>query len=115
MTLSEDAIEQDLINLLQQQGYTYFNDSTIAPSSDNPQRDAFDSVVLEKQFSASLRKLNPDIPESALHEAFQHVLHLGSSDIMTNNEKFHQKSMGSDSIGFVHPHAGHGNKCYDEI
>jgi len=88
--LTEDAVEQNLIDLLQKQGYTYYNDSTIAPNSDNPQRDAFDSVVLEKQFHVSLRKLNPSIPEPALHEAFQHVLHLGSSDIMTNNEKFHQ-------------------------
>lgn len=90
MSLDEDAIEQNLIALLQQQGYTYFNDSAIAPSSDNPQRDAFDSVVLEKQLQASLSKLNPSIPEPSLHEAFQHVLHLGSNDIMTNNEKFHQ-------------------------
>jgi len=88
--LTEESIEQSLIDLLQQQGYTYYNDSTITPNSDNPQRDAFDSVVLEKQFQASLKKLNPEIPEPALHEAFQHVLHLGTSDIMTNNEKFHQ-------------------------
>ncbi len=90
MSLDEEAIEQNLIDLLQQQGYSYFNDATINPTSDNPQRDAFDSVVLEKQFNASLRKLNPDLPEPALHEAFQHVLHLGTNDIMTNNEKFHQ-------------------------
>lgn len=88
--LNEDTIEQNLIDLLQKQGYSYFNDSTIAPNSDNPQRDAFDSVVLEKQFQKSLRKLNLSIPEPALHEAFQHVLHLGTNDIMTNNEKFHQ-------------------------
>jgi len=90
MSLDEDAIEQNLIDLLQQQGYSYFHDSTIAPNSDNPQRDAFDSVVLEKQFQASLRKLNPSIPEPVLHEAFRHMLHLGTNDIMANNEKFHQ-------------------------
>ncbi len=88
--LTEDAIEQNLIDLLQKQGYVYFNDADINPTSDNPQRDAFDSVVLEKQFQACLQKLNPEIPEPALHEAFQHVLHLGTNDIMTNNEKFHQ-------------------------
>jgi len=88
--LNEDAVEQNLIELLKGQGYTYFNDADINPTSDNPQRDAFDSVVLEKQFNTSLRKLNPDIPEPALHEAFQYVLHLGTTDIMTNNEKFHQ-------------------------
>ena len=64
--LTEDSIEQNLIDLFKQQGYTYFNDSTIAPNSDNPQRDAFDSVVLEKQFQDSLSKLNPDIPEMKL-------------------------------------------------
>lgn len=61
MELTEDAIEQNLIDLLQQQGYTYFNDSSIAPYSDNPQRDAFDSVVLEEQFKAALKELNPDL------------------------------------------------------
>jgi len=46
--LTEDAIEQNLIDLLQQQGYTYFNGSGIAPSSDNSQRDAVDNVVILK-------------------------------------------------------------------
>jgi len=48
--LTEDSIEQNLIELLKQQGYAYFNDADINPTSDNPQRDALDSVVLEKQF-----------------------------------------------------------------
>jgi len=39
MILDEGAIEQNLIDLLQMQGYTYFNDSTINPTSDNPQRE----------------------------------------------------------------------------
>lgn len=88
--LTEDAIEQNLIDLLKAQGYDYFHGSILAPTGDEPQRDAFDSVVLEKEFKASLKKLNPNLPESARVEAYQHVLHLGSNDIMSNNEKFHQ-------------------------
>jgi len=88
--LNEDAVEKNLIELLQKQGYTYFNDANINPSSDNPQRNTLDSVLFESQFKQALQKLNPDIPEPALHEAFQHVLHLGTMDIMSNNEKFHQ-------------------------
>ncbi len=80
--LDEDDIEQNLINLLKSQGYDYFHASEL-------ERDAFDSVVLDKQFKASLKKLNPDLPESARVEAYQHVLHLGANDIMSNNEKFH--------------------------
>jgi len=88
--LTEDAIEQNLIDLLKAQSYDYFHGSILAPTGDEPQRDAFDGVVLEKEFKASLKKLNPNLPESARVEAYQHVLHLGSNDIMSNNEKFHQ-------------------------
>ena len=87
--LSENHIEQSLIAQLQEQGYTYFYGPDIAPYSDNPQRSTFASVILENQFSASLKKLNPDIPESARVEAFQKVINLGTEDIMENNERFH--------------------------
>ena len=82
--LNEDAIEQNLIELLISQGYHYFHGSSLAPNGDNPQRAEFDSVVLENQFKLSLKKLNPDLPETGLLEAFQQVIHLGSNDIMTN-------------------------------
>ncbi len=80
--LTEDAIEQNLVDLLQAQGYRYFNGADLDRSPD--------AVVLEDTFKVALKRLNPDLPESARVEAFQHVLHLGSNDIMTNNEKFHQ-------------------------
>ena len=80
--LTEDAIEQNLIELLQKQGYAYAQGSEL----ERP----LESVVLEQRFKDALKRLNPDLPESARVEAFQHVMHLGSNDIMANNEKFHQ-------------------------
>jgi len=86
--LNEDAIEQNLISLLKNQGYRYIHGGDL---------DRFlDSVVLEAELKRSLKRLNPDLPESARVEALQHVLHLGSNDIMTNNEKFHQ--MTTDGV-----------------
>jgi len=79
--LTEDAIEQNLIDLLKNQGYRYIHGSEL----ERP----LDSVVLEAELKNALKHLNPDLPESARVEALQHVLHLGSNDIMTNNEKFH--------------------------
>ncbi len=88
-TLNESHIEQNLIDLLESQGYEYFYGPVIAPNSSNPQRERFDSVVLENHLKESLKRLNPDIPESARHEAYQHIINLGSQDLMANNEKFH--------------------------
>ncbi|MFT3918923.1 type I restriction endonuclease subunit R [Cloacibacterium sp.] len=87
--ISENTIEQSLIEQLVQQGYTYYYGADIAPYSDNPQRESFSSVVLENHFKESLKKLNPTIPESARAEAFQKIINLGTEDIMENNERFH--------------------------
>jgi len=89
INFNESHIEQTLIDILVAQGYEYFYGPDIAPYSDNPQRENFDSVILENHLKDSLKRLNPDIPESARHEAYQHIMNLGSSDLMANNEKFH--------------------------
>lgn len=87
--LSENTIEQSLIDQLIGQGYMYYNGTAISPNSDTPMRESWSSVLLESHFKASLKKLNPDVPESARVEAYQKVINLGTEDIMENNERFH--------------------------
>jgi len=88
--LIEDSIEYNLIDILKVMNYQYFHGSTIASNGENSQREGFDSIILEQQFKTSLKRLNPDLPESARVEAYLQVINLGSNDIMTNNEKFHK-------------------------
>ena len=87
--LNEDKIEQAFINQLVGQGYTYYYGPDIAPYSDNPQREGFESVLLEQQLKNALRHLNPDVPKSARVEAYQKIVNLGTLDLMENNERFH--------------------------
>ena len=87
--LTEDKIEQSFIEQLIAQGYTYHNGRDISPLSDNPQRESFTSVILEKQLKSSLKRLNPTLRDSALAEAYQKVINLGTEHIMENNERFH--------------------------
>ena len=87
--LNEDLIEMAFIDQLGGQGFEFHHGPDIAPDSDNPQRKNFDSVVLENELLKSIERLNPGVPESALNEAYQKVLNLGTEDIMENNERFH--------------------------
>lgn len=80
-TINEDSIEQNLIELLQKQNYRYIHGSDITRN--------FDSVVLEEELKQSLKNLNPNLPQSARTEAYNQILHIGSSDLMSSNEKFH--------------------------
>ena len=102
MSFSESHIEDHLIQLLQNLGYTYFYGPSIAPFTEHAERERFDSVILEKHFRESLKRLNPDVPESARAEAYSHVLGLGSSDIMTNNEKFHTMLTDGVTVEYFH-------------
>ncbi|MBN1468306.1 MAG: type I restriction endonuclease subunit R [Fusobacteriaceae bacterium] len=88
--LNEDAVEYSLIEILLGEGYTYYHDTTIAPNGDLPKREKLSDVILDDELKEALLRLNPNAPKSALDEAYQHIIHLGSSDIMTNNEKFHK-------------------------
>lgn len=87
--MTEEHIEQSLIDQLVNQGYTYLNGTDISPIGNNPQRESFTSVLLENHFKDSLKKLNPTLPESARLEAYQKVINLGTEDILENNERFH--------------------------
>jgi type I restriction enzyme R subunit len=114
-TLNEFHIEQTLIDILVAQGYEYFYGPDIAclagrqaPYSNNPQRERFDSVILENHLKESLKRLNPDIPESARYEAYQHIMNLGSSDVMANNEKFHTYLTDGITVEYVKDDATKG-------
>ena len=87
--INENTIELAFIDQMVDQGFVFNHGPDIAPDSDNPQRKNFDSVVLENELLKSIERLNPGVPESALHEAYQKVLSLGTEDIMENNERFH--------------------------
>jgi type I restriction enzyme R subunit len=114
-TLNESHIEQTLIDILVAQGYEYFYGPDIAclagrqaPYSASPQRERFDSVILENHLKESLKRLNPDIPESARYEAYQHIMNLGSSDVMANNEKFHTYLTDGITIEYIKDNATKG-------
>lgn len=81
MKIDENSIEQTLIDLLGKQNYRYFHGSELERT--------LDSVILENEFKESLKRLNPLLPQSASVEAYNQVLHVGSSDMMASNEKFH--------------------------
>lgn len=81
MNINENSIEQNLIELLKKQNYKYLHGSQIERN--------LDSVILEDELKNSLKRLNPLLPQSARTEAYNQILHVGSSDMMASNEKFH--------------------------
>ena len=106
--LNEDLIEMAFIDQLTGQGFAFHHGPDIAPDSNNPQRKNFDSVILENELLKAIEKLNPGIPSTAINEAYQKVLNLGTEDILENNECFHTYLTNGVPVEFTKDGASKG-------
>ncbi len=88
--LTESDIEQMTIEILQSRGYEYLYGPDIAPDGQSPMRTSLGEVVLREKLEAAVRRLNPSLPAAVLDEAVKMVLRIGSTDLLTDNEQFHE-------------------------
>ena len=71
--ISEDHIEQILIQEFKDLGYTYVNGADISPEGASQERE-FDEVVLKGRLEGAIRRINPNVPSEASEEAIKKVL-----------------------------------------
>ena len=88
--LTESAIEELTINLLEGQGYKYIYGPDIAPDGDNPERRDYGEVLLTTRLEEAVRRINPKLPRAVLQTAIKDVQRINSPDLLTNNETFHR-------------------------
>ena len=87
--ISEDHIEQILIQEFKDLGYTYVNGADISPDGASQERE-FDEVVLKGRLEDAIRTINPNVPSEASEEAIKKVLRSESPSLIQNNYQFHK-------------------------
>ncbi|GIV40199.1 MAG: hypothetical protein KatS3mg033_1999 [Thermonema sp.] len=90
MKLNENTIEQYAIELLQQQGFQYLYGPHIAPDGENPERAAYEDVLLTNRLKNAIQKINPSVPAEVQEEALKEVRRVHSSELIAANETFHR-------------------------
>ncbi|MCF8087189.1 MAG: type I restriction endonuclease subunit R [Desulfotignum sp.] len=88
--ISENAIEEHAIQLLETQGYTYIHGPAIAPDGDTPERHSFEDVLLLDRLQSAVTRINPHIPPEARNDAVKQIKRLNSPELIANNEAFHR-------------------------
>ncbi len=99
--ITEDAVEQVAIELLEEQGYHY-----LTPEQWEAERGDLSNVLLRDRLKTAIDKLNPIIPQEAKEQALRVVSNLPSQNLVENNETFHRmltdgidvEYMGDDGI-----------------
>ena len=87
--ISEDHIEQIVIQEFVDLGYAYINGADISPEGSAHERE-FNEVVLKQRLQKVILKLNPTVPFEAQEEALRKVLRSDSPSLFQNNYSFHK-------------------------
>jgi len=88
--ITESAIEELAIELLEKQGYQYLYAPDIAPDGENPERESFEDVLLLERLRRAVGRINPTIPADAREDAIKQIQRLNSPELIANNEAFHR-------------------------
>lgn len=87
--ISEDHIEQIIIQEFIDLGYQYINGVDISPEGLYKERE-YNEVVLKNRLQEAIAKHNPTIPAEAQEEALRKVLRSDSPELFQNNYRFHK-------------------------
>ncbi len=88
--ITENAIENLAIELLEKQGFHYIYAPSIAPDSETPERESFEDVLLIERLRSAVGRINPNIPPDIREDAIKQIRRLNSPELIADNEAFHR-------------------------
>ncbi|NVK57340.1 MAG: type I restriction endonuclease subunit R [Alteromonadaceae bacterium] len=89
--LTENDLENYLLDELKDQGIPYSHGSLAVPDLKDPLRSSFHQTILEPVFRASLGRINAGLPEKAVNEAANKLLDaVFTTDLLQENRRVHQ-------------------------
>ena len=87
---SESDLETWMLARLDGLGYACGHGADISPEMRDPERRNFHDAILRKVFAASVRRLNPDLPDGAVNEVMAQVSdEVFAGDLISENRRLH--------------------------
>jgi len=86
--MTEDQIEQDVLETLRQMGWKVIHGPDIGPDGSGERE--YRDTVLNHKLAGALIRLNQQIPQSALDEAFKKIVRISEPTLLENNQAFHK-------------------------
>ena len=99
-TFTEAEVEQAALDWLAALGWSVAHGSDIAPDAPDAERGDYGQVVLERRLWDALASLNPDLPVSALDDAFRKLTRPEGSTLEARNRAFHRMLVGGVEVEY---------------
>ena len=88
--LSEAQLETALLEQLASLGYACASDDLIGPDGKQPERGAYDEVVLKARLTAAVARLNPALPAEAQADAMRRLTQSELPNLLEENRRIHR-------------------------
>lgn len=88
--LSEAQLEAALLQQLAGLGFACASDEVIGPDGKQPERDAYDEVVLKARLTAAVARLNPALPPEAQADAIRRLTQSELPNLLEENRRIHR-------------------------
>jgi type I restriction enzyme R subunit len=95
--LSEAQLEAALLEQFGALDYTCVSDELIGPDGKQPEREAYDEVVLKKRLTEAVARLNPTLPPEAQADAVRRVTQSELPNLLDENRRIH--SLLTEGVG----------------
>lgn len=87
---TEDKLEEAAIEIFEEMGYEHAYGPDISVDGEYPERSNYKDCILEGRIKDALFKINRDIPQDGLDDAFRQIITFNSPSIIENNKDFHK-------------------------
>lgn len=98
---TEDLLEEATIEILQNLGYDYAFGPDISLGGTYEERKDYREVILVNRVRDSLYRINRDLPEEALEEAYRQIITFNSPMLEENNRHFHKLLTEGIEVSFM--------------
>lgn len=88
-SFGETVVEKAALGWFESQGYDTRRGAGVSPGAEEPLRETYEQVVLERRLKAALRKINERLPEDAIEQAVRVVTRPPEPTLPQNNRWFH--------------------------
>ena len=108
MSVSEASVEDAALDWLRGLDWKVAHGPDISPDGAMAERSDYDEVVLPARLRTALARLNPDLPQSALDDAFRKLIRPAGATLEARNRAFHRMLVDGVTVEYRHGSAIRG-------
>ena len=98
--ISESDVEDAALDWLAGLGWTVARGPDVAPNTPDAARGDYGEVVLGERLRAALARLNPDLPDEALHDARRKLTRPEGTTLVARNRAFHRMAVDGVTVEY---------------